>query len=100
MKEFEEKRRFTRLKLECKLYFKRADFSSVHEGLCLNVSSTGILFKATQPVTLGRALEIRTLPENLIVPPLIAFIEVTRCERIDSLRQYLIVGVIKAIKSA
>lgn len=98
MMEFEENRHFTRMQAHCRMTFKRADAGAIHEGLCLNISGSGILFQSDRPVEPGKAMEIHTQPANKITPPLTAYIEVTRCTRTDG-GFYLIAGAIKGIKS-
>jgi len=96
--EYKEKRPFVRMNANCRMTFRRADTSCEHAGVCLNISGSGVLFQADQPVEPGKAVEIHTIPNNRITPPLIAFIEVVRCSLTDD-DHYLIAGAIKGIKS-
>lgn len=99
MIEFEEKRPFSRINANCRMTFRHADSVTVHDGFCLNISGSGILFQADVPVEAGRAIEIHTLPNNAGTPPLTAFIEVVRCTQTDDREVYQIAGTVKGIKS-
>lgn len=79
--------------------FRLAGQDLAHEAFCLNISGSGVLFEASDPVQLGAALEIRLVPQKKIVAPLTAFVEVVRCTRTDA-GQYRIAGAIKGIKGS
>jgi hypothetical protein len=93
-----ENRRFTRMKANCAMSFKRVACGTQAHALCLDISGSGILFEASEVVDVGRALEIRTFPGDRITPPITALIEVIRCTKTDD-GHFRIVGVIKGIKS-
>jgi len=78
--------------------FKRIACGTQTHALCLDISASNILFEANESVEVGRALEIRTFPADRITPPITALIEIIRCTQSDT-GHYLIVGVIKGIKS-
>ncbi len=99
MIEFEEKRPFSRINANCRMTFKHADAEAMHDGLCINISGSGILFQADNPVEPGKAIEIHTLPNNAATPPLTAFIEVVRCTEVNNRGHYHIAGTVKGIKS-
>lgn len=98
MIEFEERRTFSRMRANCRMRFKRVGNETSSEGVCLDISGSGILFQSDRPVEPGRALEIHTLPKDKITPPMTAFTEVVRCTPIAQER-YRIAAAIKAIKS-
>ncbi len=98
MIDYEEKRRFPHMKVNCAMSFKRVASGSQAHALCLDISASGILFEADEAVELGRALEIRTFPADRITPPLTALVEVNRCAKTRQGR-YRIAGAIKGIKS-
>jgi hypothetical protein len=95
---YDEKRDFVRMQTNCKMSYRPADTELLHEGVCLNLSGAGILCKTRHSIELGRALEVRIAPENSLIPPFVAFIEVIRTLRTDD-GGYRIAGVIKGIKS-
>lgn len=78
--------------------FRLAGKDVSHEGFCLNISGSGILFEAPNPLAIGTAVEIHLVPQRGIAAPLTAFIEVVRCVAADA-GQYRIAGAIKGIKS-
>jgi hypothetical protein len=98
MLEYDEKRRFARMEADCKISYRLAGDESYHDGGCVNISGAGILFRGDFPLEVGKAAELRIDPENGITPPLIAYIEVVRCEA-DANGSYRIAGSIKGIKS-
>lgn len=95
---YEEKRQFARVKANFAMSFKRVGCGKQARALCLNISSSGILFEADEPVACGRALEIRTFPTDRIAPSITALIEVNRCTATQEGR-FRISGAIKGIKS-
>lgn len=97
MPDYDEKRGFSRMAADCKMSFRLAGDETLSNGVCINLSGSGILFQAEEPLALGKAAEVRLLPEHRITPPLAAFIEVVRCERGPN-GHYRIAGAIKGIK--
>ncbi len=98
MIEHEEKRRFTRIKANCAMSFKRVASGSQTHALCVNISGSGLMFEAEEPAERGKALEVRTFPADPMTPPITALIEVIRCTETVQGR-YRIAGIIKGIKS-
>lgn len=96
--EFNEKRAFVRMQADCNLSYRLSGDGKYVEGACLNISGSGILFRGRVPLEPGKAAEIHLVPENRIIPPLTAYIEVTRCDPVMEER-YDIAGMIKGIKS-
>ena len=95
---YEENRHFTRLQANCPMSFKLADQSEWFQGICFNISGSGILFQAERAIDAGKAVEIHIVPENKLTPPFTAFIEIIRCSPTDS-GGFHLAGVIKGIKS-
>ena len=87
-----------KMKTNCGMSFKRVASGTQTHALCLDISASGILFETTEPVEVGRALEVRTFPSDRITPPITTLVEVIRCAKTDE-GHYRIVGVIKGIKS-
>jgi len=98
MMNYEERRRFPRVKANCAMSFKRVACGNQAHALCVDISASGLMFEADEAVEPGRALEIRTFPGDRITPPITALVEVTRCTEAGAGR-YRIAGVIKGIKS-
>lgn len=95
--EFQERRESPRSKVDCAMSFRLAGQDQHHEGLCIDISGSGVLFEADCPVPLGTALEVHLVPQKKIVTALTAFVEVVRCTRSDT-GKYRIAGAIKGIK--
>jgi hypothetical protein len=98
MLEYEEKRQFTRSQTNCRIRYRLAGSDAYSEGICLNISGSGILFRGNAPLEVGKAAELHLASENKITPPLAAYIEVVRCEQ-DEGGDYRIAGAIKGIRS-
>jgi len=99
MIDYEEKRRFPRMRCNCAMSFKPVASGSQAHARCVDVSASAIQFEAEESVDLGRALEIRTFPADRITPPITALVEVLRCVPAPQEGKYRIACVIKGIKS-
>lgn len=101
MLEYEEKRDFVRMQTNCRITYKFPGSETVHEGVCLNLSGAGVLFRATERIDNGRALEIKIVADNALTPPLIAYVEVIRSMVSESEEGgFEIAGAIKGIKGS
>jgi hypothetical protein len=98
MLEHDEKRDFKRMQTGCRMSFKLASADHYRDGICINISGSGILFRTDVPLEPSKAAEVHIAPENRLTPPLTAYVEVIRCDPIDHGR-YEIAGAIKGIKS-
>lgn len=98
MIDYKERRRFPRVKANCAMSFKRVACGSQAHALCMDISASGLMFEADEPVEPGRALEVRTFPGDRITPPITALVEVLRCTETGHGR-YRIAGAIRGIKS-
>ncbi|MGH8550443.1 MAG: PilZ domain-containing protein [Methylococcales bacterium] len=98
MLEYGEKRAYLRRETGCNMTYKFPDSEREYQAICINLSGTGILFKARDDLEPGRALEIRIRPENYTCPSITAFIEIIRSDPIDA-DQYEIAASIKGIKA-
>lgn len=93
-----EKRTFARTETHCRIRYTVADQDQVLDGVCLNISAAGILFRSEQLIERGRAVEIHTFPDNPATPPLTAFVEILRCKP-QGEYGYQIAAAIKGIKA-
>lgn len=98
MLEYSEKRAYFRRATDCRMTYKFPDSEREYTATCINLSGTGILFKARDELEPGRALEIRIRPENSTCPSITAFIEIVRSDPIED-HQYEVAGSIKGIKA-
>ena len=97
MIEYDEKRNFMRMTMNCDISFKLAESDQQHQGHCTTLSHTGISFIADHSLETGKSLEINVSPENAITPPMTAFIEIVRCSKRQE-GDFEIAGNIKSIK--
>jgi hypothetical protein len=98
MIDYKEKRHFPRVKAGCAMSFKRVAQGNQARAVCMDISASGLMFETDEPIEIGRALEIRTFPNDRVTPPIIALVEVIRCVMTEQGR-YRVAGVIKGIKS-
>ncbi|MGZ8216020.1 PilZ domain-containing protein [Methylomagnum sp.] len=96
--EYDEKRKFARVLADGPVRYRLAGSGAYCEGSCLNISGSGISFRGGLPLAIGKAAELNLFPENHIIPPLTAYIEVVRCEPGEN-GDYRIAGAIQGIKS-
>ena len=78
MSEFDEKRDYSRMSINCNLTYKLADSDIIKNGRCTSLSGSGVSFIADSNYDIGLAMEIKVLPENPITPPMTAFVEIVR----------------------
>jgi len=78
MLEYDEKRDYIRMDVDCEITYKLADSDTVKRGQCTSLSGAGISFIADSSYETGLALEVNVLPKNSVTPSMIAFIEVVR----------------------
>lgn len=97
MLEYDEKRNYIRMSVDCELTYKLADASESHSGICTSISGSGVSFIADQSFDPGSAMEVNITPKNAITPPMTAYIEVVRTTKQDNGR-YEIAAAIKSIK--
>lgn len=79
MLENNNKRKFQRIETDCNLSYRPVNADQTHQGRCLNLSGSGLLFFGPASVEIGHALEVSVLPDNRLTPPLNALVEVIRC---------------------
>ncbi|MGY6213578.1 PilZ domain-containing protein [Methylolobus aquaticus] len=96
--ERQERRDSPRNRIDCAMSFRLAGKDVSHEAFCINISGSGVLFEADDPLTTGTAVEIHLVPQRGVAAPLTAFVEVVRCVATDA-GPYRIAGAIKGIKS-
>jgi hypothetical protein len=92
-----ERRKYVRMDIACKLTYKLPGAAREFAGASINIGGAGILFTGCEPVEAGLALEINIPPDNALKLGLQAFAEVLRCVRITP-QYYEIACEIKGIK--
>ncbi|MCX7101521.1 MAG: PilZ domain-containing protein [Methylobacter sp.] len=99
MLNYDEKRSFIRMEIDCDITYKLADSDILHPGRCSSISGAGVSFIADRFFELGKAMEINVIPKSTVTPPMTAFIEVIRCTQQDE-SSYEIAATIKSIKGS
>ncbi len=97
MLEYDEKRNYIRMDVDCDITYKPTDSDTVKTGRCTSLSGAGLSFIAENAFTPGIAMEVCVLPKNSVTPPMTAYIEVVRCTAQDS-THYEIAATIQSIK--
>jgi len=78
MQEYDEKRDYIRMDVDCDLTYKLVDSDTKKKGRCTSLSGSGVSFIADSAFDVGLAMEVNVLPQNPLTPPMTAFIEVVR----------------------
>jgi hypothetical protein len=99
MLEYDEKRNYIRMDIDCDITYRLADSDEVHHGRCSSISGAGVSFIADQSFDSGKAMEINVIPKNTVTPSMIAFIEVIRSTQLGD-GNYEIAATIKSIKGS
>ncbi len=89
-RQYEEKRNFHRMAVDCAMSFGVVGEKHVAAGHCKNLSATGVLFDAFQPMAVGARIYINITPQKAVVAPLRAEAEVLRVEHRDDHNTYRI----------
>jgi len=79
-RDFDEKRDFIRMCLECPMTFSRAGEATLYDAAAKDLSGSGLGFITAEAVRLGELLEVRVAPRQAVVPPLAAEVEVVRVD--------------------
>ena len=80
MREFEEKRGFHRMQMDCRVTLTLPDDGETLEAEGRDLSGQGFSFHAERNFEPGAELEVTISPENAVVRPLRARLEVVRAE--------------------
>ncbi len=76
--EFSEKRGFNRMDVECRMTFTVNGDATTHTAIARDLSATGLLIATNQDIPVGTRLNVCVTPEQALVPPLEALVEVMR----------------------
>lgn len=77
-REFDEKRDFIRISVDCDLTYKAPDADEVEYGRAKNLSGRGMMFIADHAIPVDSQLEVTISPEQSLTPPLHALVKVVR----------------------
>ena len=95
--DFDEKRDFIRMAADHVLQYQLQDSNERHQGICLNLSATGILFRTDQSLSAGTRLNVNITPQYAVVSPFDATVEVIRSQPNGSEGQFEVAGRITSI---
>lgn len=79
-RQYEEKRNFHRMSVDCALSFNVLGDKQAATGQCKNLSATGVLFETFHPMSIGSRIQINITPQKSVVAPLNAVAEIVRVE--------------------
>jgi len=97
MVEYDEKRNYIRMEIDCEVTYRLAGSDELYQGRCSSISGAGVSFMADRSFDTGKAMEINVIPQNTLTPSMTAFIEVIRSTQ-QSDGSYEIAATIKSIK--
>jgi hypothetical protein len=97
MLEYDEKRNYIRMEIDCDVTYKLADSDELYHGRCSSISGAGVSFIADRAFDAGIAMEISVNPKSTVTPSMTAFIEIIRSTQQDN-GSYEIAATIKSIK--
>jgi len=95
---YEEKRDFIRMNTQHILQFRKMGSNEIQEGVCCNLSATGIMFTAGEEIPQGTELAVTITPQYSVVSPFDAVIKVVRTQTNGTPSQYIIAGKITSIQ--
>ncbi len=78
MLDYDEKRDYIRMDVDCEISYKLADSDETKTGRCTSLSGAGVSFITDCPYEIGLAMEVNIQPKNSVTPSMVAFIEVVR----------------------
>ena len=96
-REYDEKRDFFRITVDCSLTFKTSDAKTEESGQAKNLSGRGLLFIADRKLSSDSMLEVKINPKSDITEPLHAMVKVVRVEKQRSGNGFEIGAVIKEV---
>lgn len=77
--DYEEKRDFARMGVECPATFRVEGQESLHGAVATDLSASGLQLRCADALPVGARVVVEMTPEKTIVPPLKAKAEVVRC---------------------
>ena len=78
MSDFDEKRGFLRMPIDCSLSYTVADDNRQYRGKVINLSSKGILFTSKQKLETGTTVSLLLTTSQTDTPPMRVLAEVAR----------------------
>lgn len=100
-REYDEKRDFIRIDIDCEIVFKKLNEDGVVQetftGQVANLSGRGLMFISDTELDKNSALEVNITPSNILTPALHANVKVVRVIKQRHADGYEIGAVIKEI---
>ena len=81
-RDYEEKRDFIRMCVECPMSFTRQGDTTAYSATARDLSGSGLGFVTGQAVRMGEVLTVRVVPDKAVVAPLQAEVEVVRTQEL------------------
>ncbi len=78
--EYAEKRDFMRMSVNSKLKFRTQDGKAMHDGCITDLSGGGMSFVTAVPLDRHARLAVAVESSSRNIPPLVAYVEVVRCD--------------------
>ena len=94
---FEEKRNYTRKKMDTMVSFSTTKGKERYEACCVDVSGTGMLLETGKKLTEGSRLSVLMPPETPGINHTHAFVEVVRVKPIPDQHKFLVGVAIRRI---
>lgn len=82
-REFEEKRDFMRMMVDCEVHCRSADGGTEYSGRVKNLSGQGLLFTSERELAVGERLELVIQAQGGFAAPLEASAEVVRVDVVE-----------------
>lgn len=95
---YEEKRDFIRMNTRHALQFREVGSNEIQQGVCHNLSATGIMFTTEHEIPHGTELAVTITPQYSVTSPFDAVIKVVRTQPDSLPSQYTIAGKITSIQ--
>lgn len=96
-REYDEKRDFIRIDVNCGIEFKKLEDEEVQTGQVLNLSGRGMMFVSDNEIDKNCILEVHIKPANTLTPSLHANVKVVRVVKQRHKQGFEIGAVIKDI---
>ncbi len=77
-REYDEKRDFIRIDIDCEISFREMDSDNEHIGQVANLSGRGMMFISDHKLAKDTLLEVNIKPANILTPALHANVKVVR----------------------
>lgn len=79
--DYEEKRDFARMGMECPASFQIEGDETIKKGMATDLSATGLCLSSDEALGMGVIVKVVVKPDRSIVSPLKARAEVVRCDK-------------------